>query len=275
MSTRAALTRALTATLLLAALAVAGTPAWALDTPKASPKDKRIRTTQYDPSDVIAVNTMTGVATHIELADDEQYVTHALGDAAAYEFQQIGKHLLFKPVARQANTNLIVITDKRSYSFLLQHAPTGSGKEMHRITLRYPEIEQAQHRERARSATIDQALEDTALAINWASYTMSGDRSIAPVNAWDDGAQTWLRFAPGQDLPAVYYVDADGNEVIANRHMADAHTIVLHRIAPTWHLRLGDQVLAIYNERSEQARSLSSGTISPDVQRVLRKEATP
>ena len=104
---------------------------------------------------------------------------------------------------------------------------------------------------------------------------MSGDPSLAPVNAWDDGAQTWLRFAPGQDLPAVYYVDADGNEVIVNRHMADAQTIVMHRVAAKWHLRLGDQVLAVHNESADTSRPLPTRTISPDVERVLRKGATP
>lgn len=247
--------------------------AYSLDIPKASPKDKRIRSTQYDSQDVIAVTTTTGIATHIELADDETYITHALGDAAAYDFQQIGKHLLFKPIAPEADTNLIVITDRRSYAFLLQHKAKGSGKEVHRITLNYPDIDQARAEALNRSAQVEQALEATGLAINWEAYTMSGDQALAPINAWDDGAQTWLRFAPGQDLPAVYFVDADGNEVIANRHMADAHTIVMHRVASRWHLRLGDQVLAIFNENSNQTRSLPTGTVSPDVERVIRQEA--
>lgn len=245
---------------------------WALDIPKASPKDKRIRSTQYDAADVIAVTTMTGVVTHIELADDEEYVVHAFGDAAAYDFQQVGKHLLFKPIAAAANTNLTVITDQRSYSFLLQHKPKGSGSEVHRISLRYPQLEQAQAAQENRSAQIEHALGAPGLAINWEAYTMAGDLSLAPVSAWDDGAQTWLRFAPGQDLPAVYFVDADGNEVIANRHMADGHTIVMHRIAARWHLRLGDQVLAVFNENSHHTRSLPTGTISPEVERVVRKE---
>lgn len=256
-------------------LGVASFGAWALDTPKASSKDVRIRSTQYDPTNVIAVNTSPGIATHIVLADDEQFITHVFGDAAAYDFQQVGKHLLLKPIARQADTNLIVITDKRNYAFMLRYVDQANGKEVYRVELNYPDIEQAKIAASSTQAQIDQALTRTGLAINWQTYTMSGDKSLAPVNAWDDGAQTWLRFAPGQDLPAVYFVDPDGNEVIANRHMADAHTIVLHRIAAKWHLRLGDQVLAIYNEGAHQARSLSTGTVSPDVQRVLRQEALP
>ncbi len=245
----------------------------ALDNPKASPKDARIRSTDYDDANVIAVSTVAGVTTHIVLADDESYVTHAFGDAQAYDFQQVGKHLLLKPIVHQADTNLIVITDKRNYAFLLQNAAPGKGKETHRITLNYPESAAAISAAQANQTMVNQALDQTGIAINWQGYTMSGDQSLAPVNAWDDGAQTWLRFAPGQDLPAVYFVDADGNEVIANRHMADAHTIVMHRTAAKWHLRLGDQVLAIHNESAQQTRALPTRTISPEVERVLRTEA--
>ena len=266
-----------TLTALGLALTVNLTPglALALDNPKASPKDTRIRHTDYDSNNVIAVWTVAGVTTHIVLADDESYVTHAFGDAQAYDFQQVGKHLLLKPIAQQADTNLIVITDKRNYAFLLQNAQPGKGKETHRITLNYPDSQAAMSAAQAAQNQVNQALDQTGVAINWQNYTMSGNQSLAPVNAWDDGAQTWLRFAPGQDLPAVYFVDADGNEVIANRHMADAHTIVMHRVAAKWHLRLGDQVLAIHNESSQQTRPLPTKTISPEVERVLRTEATP
>lgn len=266
--------RTLTALGLALTLCLTSGVALALDNPKASPKDTRIRSTDYDAADVIAVWTVAGITTHIVLADDEEYVTHAFGDALAYDFQQVGKHLLLKPVAQQADTNLIVITDKRNYAFLLQNAAPGKGKETHRISLNYPDSQEAMAAAHAAQAQVNQALGQTGIAINWQNYTMSGDQSLAPVNAWDDGAQTWLRFAPGQDLPAVYFVDADGNEVIANRHMADAHTIVMHRVAAKWHLRLGDQVLAIHNESSQQTRALPTRTISPDVERVLRTETS-
>lgn len=270
------------------ALGSAWEPALALDHPHASPKDSRIRWANYDPDNVIEVDTALGVATQIELAKDEHYVTHAFGDGAAYAFQQIGNHLLLKPIVEQADTNLLYITDKRSYSFSLRYmTPSGekaeksagakatrkpSSQGVFRLVLRYPDDEQAREKAHDDKTFIARALAKTEGAINWKTYTMNGDTSIAPVNAWDDGAQTWLRFAPGQDLPAVYFVDADGQEVIPNRHMADEHTIVLHRTAALWHLRLGNQVLAIHNDSPIPARSLPTRTISPAVERVIREE---
>ena len=93
---------------------------------------------------------------------------------------------------------------------------------------------------------------------------------------WDDGAQTFFRFAPGQDLPVIYFVDPDGSEVVTNRHMMDPQTIVMERVAATWHLRLGNKVLGIYNS-NVLARPLVTRTISPQIERVIRQkpEASP
>ncbi|MBJ7264354.1 MAG: TrbG/VirB9 family P-type conjugative transfer protein [Burkholderiaceae bacterium] len=260
---------------LTVALCAAAPSAWPLDRPQASLKDHRIRWTDYDALDVIQVDTTLGVATQIQLNDDEDYVTHAFGDSASYDFQQFGKHLLLKPIAEQADTNLLYITTQRNYSFLLKYAKERKGREVFRLVMRYPETEQASTAAQEEQAHVQRALANGELAINWQSYTMSGDTTIGPQAAWDDGAQTWLRFAPGQDLPAVYFVDPDGNEVIANRHMEGDSTIVVHRVAARWHLRLGEKVTAVHNDASLAARTLTTGTVSPTVERVLREEPRP
>lgn len=267
--------RPLAVAVLTAALCAVAAPAWSLDRPAASPKDQRIRWTDYDAADVIQVDTTLGVATQIQLNDDEDYVTHAFGDSAAYDFQQIGKHLLLKPIVEQADTNLLYITTKRNYSFLLKYEKARKSGGVFRVVLRYPELEQAKSAAQEERDRVQRELATADVAINWQAYSMSGDTSLAPSAAWDDGAQTWLRFAPGQDLPAIYFVDADGQEVIVNRHMEDEQTVVLHRVAKRWHLRIGNQVLAVHNDGPPVARSLATGTVSPQVERVLREEPAP
>lgn len=43
------------------------------------------------------------------------------------------------------------------------------------------------------------------------AYRVSGDRRVAPQQVFDDGASTYLQFYPGQVLPALIAVAADGN----------------------------------------------------------------
>lgn len=263
------------AALVAAFFCLSGGQAWALERPEASPNDMRVRHVTYDPDNVIQIDTALGIATHIVLADDEQYVDHVFGDADAYSFVRNGKHLMLKPSADEADTNLVYITDKRNYLFMLKYSAKRTGREYFRVNVHYPDADLEQQNLRAEQEFIAQALDESSQAINWQGYTMNGDLSIAPVSAWDDGVQTWLRFAPGQDLPVAYMVDADGQEVLVNRHMQDSETIVMQRVAEKWHLRLGDQVLAIHNESGLPAKSLPTRTVSPAVERVLRDEVNP
>lgn len=36
------------------------------------------------------------------------------------------------------------------------------------------------------------------------NWRLSGDRQVAPLQVFDDGRQTWLQFAPGQAMPALF-----------------------------------------------------------------------
>jgi type IV secretion system protein VirB9 len=215
--------------LLLCLSAPAG--ALALENPRASRLDHRVRYVNYHPADVIQLDAVIGVATHIQLEPGESYVYHVFGDSQAYAFTYKNNHLFFKPTAEDADTNLIVITDRRDYSFRLSYSDNRGSPALYKLVIRYPEVEARQRAQAAQKAALERALQTASHPINWTAYTRSGDAAIAPVHAWDDGRQTWLQFAPEADIPTVYRVTPDGQEVITNHHMADERTMVLHRTA--------------------------------------------
>lgn len=256
---------------LMLSLALAG-PALALETPRSSRLDHRVRYVNYNAADVIQLDAVIGVATHIVLAPDERYVYHVFGDSQAYAFTYKDNHLFFKPTAEDANTNLIVVTDQRDYSFRLSYSDSRSAPALYKLVIRYPDAEARKRDQAAQKAAIERSLQAAPTRVNWLAYTRSGDAAIAPIHAWDDGHQTWLQFAPGADIPAAYRVTPDGQEVITNFHMADDRTLVLHRTSALWHLRLGDLVLAIHNETyGATPPSAHTGTTSPAVQRRVKK----
>ncbi|WP_322995188.1 TrbG/VirB9 family P-type conjugative transfer protein [Castellaniella sp.] len=257
---------------LMLCLALAG-PALALETPSASRLDHRVRTVNYNAADVIQLDAVIGVATHIVLAPGERYVYHVFGDSQAYAFTYKDNHLFFKPTAEDANTNLIVVTDQRDYSFRLSYSDSRNAPALYKLVIRYPDLEARKREQAAQQAAIERSLQATTpTRVNWLAYTRSGDAAIAPVHAWDDGRQTWLQFAPGADIPAAYRVTPDGQEVITNFHMADERTMVLHRTSALWHLRLGDLVLAIHNEtHGATPPPAHTGTTSPAVQRRVKQ----
>lgn len=250
--------------------------AWALETPRASRLDHRVRYVNYDPANVIQLDAVIGVATHIQLEPGETYQYHVFGDSQAYAFTYKNHHLFFKPTAEDADTNLIVITDRREYSFRLSYSHDRSAPALYKLVMRYPEVEARMKAQAAQKAAVERSLQASAGTMNWQTYTRSGNASIAPVHAWDDGRHTWLQFPPETDMPTVYRVTPDGQEVITNYHMADERTMVLHRTSPRWHLRLGNQVLAIHNEAFGLTPvPAHTGTASPAVQRTVKGAAAP
>lgn len=257
---------------LVLSLALVVPAAHALETPTSSPLDTRIRTANYHPQDVIALDTVLDVATHVVLQPGERYVTHVVGDSDLYAVDVVQNNVFIKPVVPGApTTNLMLVTDRRSYAFKL--TLRGDKHATYRLELRYPEDERQSLLERARAAVAEREFERPHAQWNLA-YSMAGDLDIGPVNAWDDGVRTFLKFAGNRDLPAVYQVDASGNEALVNRTTEGAagEILVLHRVNPRWTLRIGDRALAIFNDAFDpHGVPNTTGTASPGVERVLRE----
>jgi len=255
--------------ILALALAACARPAAALDEPIPSAYDPRVKSVTFNAGDVVQLNTVVGVATHIILEKGETYITHAFGDSDAYAFVIKKHHIFIKPKAERADTNLIVVTDRRSYKFRLTYRRTRADAT-YELAFVYPETTTQLNREAAARAEIERSFNKGVDAYNLA-YAMSGDTAIAPVNVWDDGRFTSFKFAANTDLPAIYAVDADGNESIVNRTtVGEGNSIIVtHKVNPKWILRLGDQALAVFNKSYDAAgTSNTSRTASNAVQRV-------
>lgn len=281
-------------------------PALAADTPAASRFDSRIRFVTYNPADVVPVDTAEGVVTHIALEEGETVTTYALGDAEAWTVKDRDNHLFIKPKADHADTNLVVITDRRTYNFWLAYhrarpavakakadlATPKTGKEsgaIYQLSFHYPDTAaKAKAAQAAQAAKASMEASFSAPPANAkTNYSMSGDYSIAPLNVWDDERFTYFKFQANRDIPAIYMVDADGQEAIVNRNSAGASSdvVVVQKVNDQWRLRLGKQVLAVRNNDMVAGRDRPivtrpryednarfTSTASPTVQRIIKGE---
>ncbi len=246
-------------------------PAAALDQPKLSASDHRVRYASFDPTNVIQLDTVIGVATMIELEKGEQYQFHVFGDSEAYDFTYHDNYVFFKPLMEEADGNLILITDRRNYTFrITYHDDRKTNRTLYKLVMRYPDSDIVQTRQQEREQYVQSAFAKAGQPMNWQAYTKSGDLDLAPVHAWDDGQQTWMQFAPAAEIPVAYRVTEDGQEVLTNYHMADHRTMVLHRTSKRWHVRLGNRVVAIHNTAFGRTPTAPyTGTVSPSVKRVV------
>jgi type IV secretion system protein VirB9 len=249
------------AMLLMSALA---TPAMAEKTPLPMSSDARIRRVIYDSSEVYQITGTYGFTTTVEFESGETVQYLALGDTIAWEAIPMGNRIHLKPVEPNASTNLTVITDRRSYYFKLS---SNKGKEASEMTyllrFSYPQttanvavnpnavrVQPAMPATASRgsaSDTLNRRDQDDELNVTNCVYSASGSRRIVLLRACDNGKFTYLQFAPGSPMPAVFAVAPNGDESVVNFHMEGKY-LVVERLGRQFTLRNGNEVLCIFNE---------------------------
>lgn len=272
-------------------------PTVALERPRRAALDSHIQTVRYHEGDVVQINSYPGIATQVVLAPDEKVLNMASGFTKGWDIFQRENHIFIKPrsvkqgeallepKAGQWNTNLVVTTTRRLYTFVLQLQPpakdpfTPPASVAYRVVFRYPGDEAAAARRKAAIARANGQLTARAAPRNW-NYSMQvapESDAIAPAMAYDDGRFTYLRFPGNREMPAVFVVAADKTESLVNSHIdpEQPDILVVHRVAPELALRLGNQAVGVFNDAYD-AEGLPpvDGTTVPGVAR-RRRSAPP
>lgn len=256
-------------------------PAVAADIPISIGSDQRVTTVAFRDDDVVELIVKPGVATHIVLQEGEEYEAHAFGDSEAWHFSSYKNNLFIKPAQPMGTTNLSVITNKRTYVFQVNFINEGSNlPDMYQVKFIYPnDINQADI-EANNKAEIENRLNSSKSQKTFnLNYTMKGNKTVAPVNVWDDGTFTYFKFAGNTDMPAIYSVAFDGKsskgqETLVNKTIEGSgnNIAVMHKVNHLWRLRLGREVLDIRNDSKNLNGTLNvSGTIAEDVVRVAKE----
>jgi P-type conjugative transfer protein VirB9 len=249
--------------------------------------DSHIKYIDYDANNVVLIQSYTGTATTIIFSDDETIQNVICGYAEAWQFTRAGNHLFLKAVAPNANTNLIVLTNKRLYNFELrlrgikspEARPSYSSDLAFTVIFRYPDADKQQIAAKRQEEIFDQQKNVLPPPRNWNYQYALGAKSkgIVPSRVFDDGRFTYMTFPANTEIPACFVVNSDGKEAIVNTHIApiDKDTLVVHRIAKEFMLRLGNEVVAIRNgSYSAKGIGTPTGTTVPGLVRGLRAEVS-
>lgn len=267
----------LKAGLLACLLAATAGSALALDVPKPSNSDSRVRSVAYNEWDVVRVVGTIRTSVQIVFGQSEEVVDVAGGDTVSWEVVPRGNILYLKPREKNPPTNLQVATMRpdgttRTYSFELivrEGEIMANSRDVYfQIRFAYPRDEatarreaaaeqKAKAREEAAKARLAHSVA-TAGEKNW-MYLAAGATDLQPTEAYDNGEQTVLTFARRTRLPAVYLVDRNGEERLANTTVR-RNQVIVHDVALEIRLRLGKEVTAIYNVGLTYDRGGNTGT---------------
>ena len=201
-------------------LCAATVPALAEVRPTPGSGDPRIQTILYDPDQVIQLQVAPGYQLTLEFGPDERIENVAVGDSGAWQVtpNKRGDHLFIKAAQGGVATNMTVVTEARTYSFSLTPAYGPTPDLAFTVRVRFP-------------PTAVAAVEaGTGVAPEIGRYKLSGTRALRPSAIDDDGVHTYLEWPPGETMPAVFAISADGRETLVNGMMRD-HRYVIDSIS--------------------------------------------
>jgi type IV secretion system protein VirB9 len=209
--------------------------------PKQQNADSRVTVIAYSPDDVITVRTQVGISTLIQLEADESFASGTsgmgIGDIQAWGINVKGNNIFLKPIAENADTNLIIVSNKgRTYSFDL----ITNLSPHYIVKLQYDKPKSA------KDFLPRIPCSDGEIIFGYKKW---GDNELAPSHMWDDGRFTCLKFTNVNELPVIYQIGADGTESVVN-YSIKKDTMIIHSISKEFRLRLGKQVLGLKSDNT-------------------------
>lgn len=241
-----------------------------------STRDNRMQFFRYVTDDVFVIKTKFGHASLIQFAEDE--IIHddgglGVGEARDWSTGVKGNNVFFKPLKAVIEpTNMIIVTNKRTYAFALH---TTQGNDMTYVArFSYPDkkIDPAQQSQYTPSGfqRVKQQGETFLIDANInMNYKKRGNMDITPTAMWDNGLFTFLQYNNAKELPTVYKVMPDGSESLVNTHIKD-DTIIIHEVAKLYRLRLGKAVAELSNQRYKDSDFNNTGTSEKHTFRLIK-----
>jgi len=270
--------------------------------PVAGERDSRMRYIAYDPAQVFHLSTAVGATLVVGFAPDETVTQVAVTDSKDLKASPAKNFLFFKSRTALALQPVIVLTTNaqgrlRRYVFEVTtvDAPLNDNAPgiYYSVQFTYPADVAAQKRaaalQWAKKHSADEAARQAQHQLqeahfrmeeesrdpfygprNW-RYIARGDRSILPLEVWDNGFSTVFRFPGNVRVPSIFVINPDGKEATAN-YSVKGNLVQVDAVARQWRLRDGQTVLCVFNEAfNSVGNNPGTGTVSPDVRRVTNE----
>lgn len=263
----------------------------AVQAPSKSKYDKRMQYLAYNGYNVTQINAKVGYVTAINFSQDEVIVDVVIGFNLGWETTDSNNKIFLKPMSykyddmivepepSQWDTNLIVTTNKRIYTFDLKLVENNDNSYL--VNFTYPQDEKNkklallnEQKERENEELVNDSLEQFTKPKNW-NYTMlvgNDSESIIPDFTYDDGVRTFIGFTAEKTIPSVFYYQGK-QEMMSNTSVknTDKYTIiVVHKTATRFILRSGDEVVGILNKGFGKSSQENTPTSNKDIIRNIK-----
>lgn len=212
--------------------------------------DSRMKTIIYNPNEVFDLKFCYGFQAFIEFSEDEEIEIITLGESYPWKLTPIGKRLFIRPLQVNVNTNMTIITTKRTYQFQIRSSDYEDGVDedlIYSVKFFYPDTTRkyAETKDKNKESIFELDLNNPNLNFD---YVMTGNiQDLSPVKTFDDGLKTYFEFKNNNAyIPTIYAVDINGNETKLEYEIK-GNFIVVDSVQMQFSLRDGSNLLCIFN----------------------------
>lgn len=226
----------------------------------------------YENNKTYVVNTALGIATQIVVSSDEKVLDFGTGFSAGWELVRRENVFYIKPKDPDAETNMYIRTDKRSYvldlrivskdwkkisdakaagvNYVVQFTyPGDASQQLSNVTGKYTDAAGSDKAPVQEIVPSKISSEPTGRSSYFTNYEVAADMSaqwLVPARIYDDGSFMYLQFAAGVDSPAVFARSSiRDQEYVVNKTVSGDSLQIVHGIHPVLVIRHGDSVVAI------------------------------
>jgi type IV secretion system protein VirB9 len=167
-------------------------------------------------------------------------VRWTVGDTTSGNGEGKQVHVLVKPFAGSLKTNLVIVTDRRTYHLALESTDR---TYMAALSWTYPQEELIAFKRKASEAETATPVESSLTVENLRfRYAITGDTPPwRPVRVFDDGSKVYIAFPARLDqgeAPPLFVIGPDGKGELVNYRVKGSYYIV-DRLFAAAELRLG------------------------------------
>jgi type IV secretion system protein VirB9 len=234
---------------------VSGTQAG--NAPRAIGGENRIKIINYTPNTVFKYVGHYTYLSIIEFADDEEIESISMGTPTPWQIVPAGNRIFLKPIEDDATTDMIVITNRRTYIFEMhaEEAKSINDKNLSFIVkFIYPDSNNFHSLQPATAASGPDLSKPEGFNFG---YSIAGDsHDIEPLQVFDDGEFTYFKFRDiNAEIPAIFLTSRNGVESLVNFRISGGY-VVVERVAERFTLRNGTDVICVFNEKLEKERGV-------------------
>ncbi|MET0155126.1 MAG: TrbG/VirB9 family P-type conjugative transfer protein [Rickettsiales bacterium] len=214
--------------------------------------DSRIKTFVYNPNEVYRVNFQFGYQSYVEFAKYEKIETISIGNPFSWKISPSDNRVFIKPLEGAGRTNMTVFTNHHTYQFEIQSAPPSNDEPDEKLAFVvrffYPSENYDVPPKSVDRASLLPSDTIRPLLYNF-DYTLAGPDSIAPVEVFDDGNRTYMKFPANNAVVPVIFMKEPSGALQKAPYTREGPYVVVTALANEFQLRMGADMVQVFNEK--------------------------